>query len=133
MLSAVMVLKGFIAALAFSLASLFGCSKTTVPVSSAKSDSVAQAKVKDLGVLELTNHYETYVKFGPNRNCRIVPKMLDRRDIELTLTVESKSPDGRISGLSIVQLTGKPEQAFQVSIGDTDFSFTPEIADARSF
>jgi hypothetical protein len=128
-----MVLKSFIAMLAVSLASLFGCSKTAVPASTAKSSSATPALVKDLGVLELTNHYETNVKFGPNRNCRIVPKMLDRHDIELTLTVESKSPDGRISGLSIVQVTGKTEQPFQVSIGNTDFSFTPEIADARSF
>ena len=129
-----MVLKGIAAVLAFTLAGFSGCTKSAKPVASAKSADVAQApsNVKDLGVLQLTNHYETCVKFGPNRNCRIIPTMLDRHNVELTLTVESKSPDGKTSGLSVVQLMGKTLQPFQISIGDTDFSFTPQIADARN-
>jgi len=131
-----MILKGFIAAMALSLTGLFGCTKTVTQVSSAKSSAgaaVAPAKTKDLGMLELTNHCETSVAFGPHRNCRIVPKMIDRHNVLLTLTVESKSADGKIAGLSVVQVTGKAEQPFEIAIGDTDFSFTPEIADARHF
>lgn len=130
-----MVLKGIAAVLAFTLAGFSGCMKSAKPVASTKSADVAQtasSKVKDLGILQLTNHYETCVKFGPDRDCRIIPTMLDRHNVELTLTVESKSPDGTTSGLSIVQLTGKTLQPFQISIGDTDFSFTPQIADARN-
>jgi hypothetical protein len=131
-----MILKGFIAAMALSLTGLFGCTKTVTTASAAKSGpgaAVAPSKIKDLGVLELTNHFETNVAFGPHRNCRIVPKMIDRHDVLLTLTVESKSADGKIAGLSIVQVSGKTEQPFEIAIGDTDFSFTPEIADARQF
>jgi hypothetical protein len=131
-----MILKGFIAAMALSLTGLFGCTKTVTTASSAKSApgaTAAPSKIKDLGVLQLTNHYETSVSFGPHRNCRIVPKMIDRHSVLLTLTVETKSPDGKISGLSVVQVTGKSEQPFEIAIGDTDFSFTPEIADARHF
>ena len=125
-----MVLKGIAAVLAFTLAGFSGCTKPAKPVATAKGADVAQAapsKVNDLGVLQLTNHYETCVKFGPNRDCRIVPNMLDRHNVELTLTVETRSPDGKTSGLSIVQLTGKTQQPFEISIGDTDFSFTPAI------
>jgi hypothetical protein len=129
-----MILKGFIAAMALSLTGLFGCTKTVTTASSAKSGTgtnMAPSLIKDLGVLELTNHYETSVAFGPHRNCRIVPKMLDRHNVLLTLTVESKSADGKIAGLSVVQVTGRTQQPFEISIGNTDFSFTPEIADAR--
>lgn len=121
--------------MALSLTGFFGCTKAVTPASSAKSASgvaAAPSKIKDLGVLELTNHYETSVPFGPRHNCRIVPKMLDRHNVMLTLTVESKNADGKISGLSVMQVTGKSEQPFQISIGNTDFSFTPEIADARN-
>lgn len=130
-----MVLKGIIAMLAFTLAGFSGCTKSAAPAASAKKPATAEAapsKVKDLGILQMTNHYETCVKFGPDRNCRIVPKMLDRHDVQLTLTLESKSHDGKTSGLSVVQLTGKTQQAFEISIGDTDFTFTPQIADAQN-
>ena len=129
-----MILKGIIAMLAFTLAGFSGCTKSAAPAASVKKPATAAAapsKSKDLGVLQMTNLYETCVKFGPDHNCRIVPKMLDRHNIQLTLTLESKNHDGKTSGLSVVQLTGKTQQPFEISVGDTDFSFTPEIADAQ--
>jgi hypothetical protein len=129
-----MILKGIAAMLAFTLASFPGCTKSADPAASNKkpaTEQEASSKVKDLGILQMTNHYETCVKFGPNRDCRIVPKMLDRHNVQLTLTLESKSTNGNTSGLSVVQLTGKTQQTFEISVGDTDFSFTPQIADAK--
>ena len=126
-----MISKGIIAALAFSLASFFGCSKPATTATVAKSAPAAESKVMDLGVLQMTNHYETLVSFGPNRDCRIIPKMLSGHDVQLTLTLESKTPDGRTAGLSIVQIVGKTEEPFQISIGDTNFTFTPQIAEAN--
>jgi hypothetical protein len=122
-----MIVKGFIAAMTFSLAGFFGCSKPAA-VSSAKAPQVAQSKIKDLGVLTMTNHYETCVILDKNRDCRIVPKILGRSDVQLTLTLESKGTDGKPAGLSVVELTGNPQKQFEVSIGDTDFTFTPQIA-----
>ena len=129
-----MILKGIAAMLAFTLAGFSGCTKSVAPATSTKKATTAQAapsKVKDLGILEMTNLYETCVKFGTNSSCRIVPKMLDRHNVQLTLTVESKSHNGKTAGLSVVQLTGKTQQTFEISVGDTDFSFTPQIADAK--
>lgn len=125
-----MVLKGLITGLAVSLAGLFGCTKHAAQTAAPRDLPAADSREKDLGVVQLTNHYETCVAFGPGRDCRIVPKVIDRHNVELTLTVESKGPDGKISGFSVVQLMGNEEQPFQISIGGTNFSFTPQIAEA---
>jgi hypothetical protein len=125
-----MLLKSIIAAMTFSLAGLFGCSKST-PVSSTSSTNgtiAAQLAIKDLGVLQLTNHYETCVAVDSHRDCRIVPKMVSRHEVQLTLTLESKSVDGKISGLSIVQMDGDIQKPFQFSIGNKSYTFTPQIA-----
>lgn len=122
-----MLLKGIMAIAAISLAGLFGCSKPVTPATSASGSAVTQSKIKDLGVLQMTNNYETCLKFGTNRNARIIPRMLDRHNVQITLTVESKNTDGKVSGLSVVQMTGSEGQPFQISIGNTDFSFTPQI------
>jgi len=127
-----MIVKGFIAALAFTLAGFHGCSKSPPPVAAARpAPSAAPSKIKDLGVLQLTNHWETCVPFGPGRDCRIIPKLLDRHNVQLTLTLESKNSNGTISGLSVVQMTGDAQKQFEISIGDTDFTFIPQIADAQ--
>ena len=127
-----MVLKSLITAVTVFLTSLFGCSKSAAPASTVKNvpaqAQTTQSKVKDLGVLTMTNHYETLVKVDKDRDCRIVPNIVDRKNIQLTLTLESKSANGGTSGLSVVQLVGKPQDHFEVSIGDTDFTFTPQIA-----
>jgi hypothetical protein len=120
--------KNIITAITVFLAGLFGCSKSTAPVAATTSSAaVAQAKVKNLGVVPLTNHYETCLSFGAGKDCRIVPKVLDRNNVQLTLTLESKKPNGQISGLSVVQMVGDPRKPFEISIGGTDFTFTPQI------
>jgi hypothetical protein len=123
-----MLFKGILAVMAISsLAGLFGCNKPAAPVSTALAGATAQSKIKDLGILQMTNNYETCLKFGTNRDARIIPRMLDRHNIQITLTVESKAPGGKVAGLSVVQMTGSAGQPFQISIGDTDFSFTPQV------
>jgi hypothetical protein len=122
-----MVLKSVITGMAVSLAGFFGCSKTTAPATVAK--SAAESRIKDLGVLQMTNNYETCVSVGAGKDCRMVPKILDRSDIQITVTFESKRPDGRPTGFTVVQLQGKTAKPFEVSIGtNTDFTFTPQVA-----
>ncbi|HTV39481.1 MAG TPA: hypothetical protein VMF08_02825 [Candidatus Sulfotelmatobacter sp.] len=123
-----MVLKSLITGVAVSLAGFFGCSKSAAPATATKATSAAvQSSTKDLGILEMTNNYETCVSFGPGKDCRMVPKMLDRKNILITLTLESKKPDGKPSGLSVVELEGTVQKQFEVTIGNTDFTFTPQI------
>jgi len=122
-----MLFKGIITAITVFLAGLFGCSKSTVPASAASSATVAVSKTKDLGVVPMTNDYEICLSFGKGKDCRVVPKVLDHDNIQLTLTLESKGPDGRLSGLSVVQMVGSSRKPFEISIGGTDFTFTPQI------
>jgi len=123
-----MLLKSIITGIAVFLASFFGCSKTAAPASAASSAPVAsQSKIKDLGVVPMTNDYETCISFGAGRDCRIVPKLLGRNNIQLTLTIESKGPNGRTAGLSVVQVVGDARKPFEISLGGTDFTFTPQI------
>lgn len=117
--------------MSFSLAGLFGCSKPVTPASVAKGaapSTVTQSKIRDLGVVELTNHYETCVPIGAGQDCRMLPNLVGRRDLQLTLTLESKNANGQTSGLTIVQVSGSPEKPVEVSIGKTDFTFTPQVA-----
>ena len=127
-----MVLKCIIAAFTLSLPSFSGCTKASAPASSAPAPAVADSKVRDLGVLQMTNHYETMVPFGPGKKCRIVPNVLDHHNVRLTLTLESKTTNGIMSGLTIVEMEGDPQKQFQISVGDTNFTFTPQIAEAKN-
>lgn len=122
-----MVLKSVITGMAVSLAGFFGCSKAAGPATAAKANAAAESRVKDLGILQMTNNYETCVSVGAGKDCRMVPKILDRKDIQITVTFETKKPNGKTTGLSIVQLQGTSQKPFEVSIGDTDFTFTPQV------
>ncbi|MGH7941199.1 MAG: hypothetical protein ACREE6_11000 [Limisphaerales bacterium] len=126
---AFMVLKSLISSVALSIAGFFGCSKAAAPATAGKAPPAAQSSVKDLGILQMTNECETCVKMGAGKDFRLVPKILGRRDIEITVTFESKKPDGTPAGLSVVQLQGTGEKPFEVSIGtNTDFTFIPQVA-----
>lgn len=125
-----MVLKSLISSVALSLAGFFGCSKAAPPTTAGKgAPTTAQSTVKDLGILQMTNECETCIRMGAGKDFRLVPKVLGRKDIEITVTYESKKPDGTTAGLSVVQLQGTGEKPFEVSIGtNTDFTFIPQVA-----
>jgi hypothetical protein len=123
-----MVLKSVITSVAVSIGGFFGCSKAAAPATAAKAPA-AQSNVNDLGILQMTNNYETCVSLGAGKDCRLIPKILDRKNIQITVTYESKKPDGKTTGLSIVELQGTAEKPFEISIGNTDITFTPQVAE----
>jgi len=84
---------------------------------------------KNLGELELTNHYETCIQLGAGKSCTIKPNLIDRKDVQLTMALQAKSPDGKIAGLSVVQVTARPGQSFEVAVGDMNLTLTPRLAD----
>lgn len=85
------------------------------------------ANTKDLGEIELTNRFETCVNLGAGRSCSITPKLLDRDNLQLTMTLQSKQANGKTAGLIITQVTTRPGKPFEVAIGDMDITITPEI------
>jgi hypothetical protein len=81
----------------------------------------------DLGVVTLTNHSETCVALGSGRNCRFTPLMIDRHNVQLTLTVEATNGSGKMQDLSVTQVTTKTDEPFEVEVGEFSFSFTPKV------
>ena len=84
---------------------------------------------KNLGNLELTNHYETCVNLGAGKSCTIRPTLLGRSNLQLVMALESKNANGKVSGLSVVQVVTKTGQSFEVAVGDMNLTLTPKIAE----
>jgi hypothetical protein len=84
---------------------------------------------KNLGELELTNHYETCVQLGAGKSCTIKPNLIDRKDLQLTMALQSKNPDGKTAGLSVIQVVARPGESFEVAVGDMNLTLTPRLAD----
>ena len=109
------------------------CTKTPVVPQSARvaktNAPVAQSNIKDLGVIQLTNHYETEIDLGKGNSCTITPQLIDRRNLQLTLAFGSKNSAGRPTGLSVTRVTAQPDKPFDITVNDTDLTFTPKLAD----
>ena len=82
---------------------------------------------RDLGAVNLTNHYETCVALGAGKDCLLTPKMIDSHNVQLTLAVESKTAKGRIHDLSITQVVTRSGKPFEVAVGEFNFSLTPIV------
>jgi hypothetical protein len=96
---------------------------TTTIVTSAQSSTN-----RNLGNLELTNHYETCVNLGAGKSCTIKPILLDRHDLQLTMSLESKGTNGRTKGLSVVQFVTKTGASFEVAVGGMNLTLTPILS-----
>ncbi|MGA2245635.1 MAG: hypothetical protein ABSH48_11590 [Verrucomicrobiota bacterium] len=82
---------------------------------------------RDLGEVSLTNRFETSVSLGKGATCLLTPLMIDNRTVQLTVTVESRNPNGRIHDLAIAQVVTPSGQPFDVAVGDFSFSLTPNV------
>jgi len=82
----------------------------------------------DLGTVNLTNHFETCVLLGSGNDCVLTPNVIDSHNVQLTVTVESKKPNGKIRGLSITQVVAQSGKPFEVAVGDFNFSLTPVVS-----
>ena len=109
------------------------CSKAKVPAAQARAPianlaaSSGSSTNKNLGELELTNHYETCVILGAGKSCTIRPIRIDRSNLQLTMALESKNTDGQVNGLSVVQIVTKSGQPFEVAVGDLNLKLTPRL------
>jgi len=83
---------------------------------------------KDLGVLPLSNHISTTVTLGKNKECTITPTLLKSGNIQIILAMETTGADGRPQGMNVARVLAKPGEPFDVSIGDMNLAFTPQIA-----
>ena len=121
---------------AISLSGLipWSCSKTpatpqTALVTKTNATTASVSKIKDLGVIQLTNRYETEINLGQGKSCTIKPQLLDRHNLQLTLSFGSRSPDGRPTGLCVARVIAQPNQPFDITVNDEDLTFTPKLAE----
>jgi hypothetical protein len=82
----------------------------------------------DLGAVSLTNHLDTCVSLGGNRDCLVTPVVIDKNSVQLTVQVESKNANGRVHDFAVTQVVAKPGKAVEVAVGDYSFSLTPTLA-----
>ena len=101
---------------------------TNTAAADANVAAITPENTRDLGELDLTNHYDTCVYLGEGRSCTISPKILDRGNLQLTLTLQSKQTNGKTAGLVVTRVTTRPGKPFEVAIGDMDITITPQIA-----
>jgi hypothetical protein len=117
---------------AFSMSWLpLSCSKTSPPQAKASSTNQVAANPanqKNLGELALTNHIETCVNLGAGKSCTITPTLLDHKNLQLVMALESKKSDGKTTGLSVVQVVTQPGESFDVTVGDLKITLTPDVA-----
>jgi hypothetical protein len=116
-----------------SLSGLLPSSCTKTPAAAQRAQTtvtnaaVAQSKTRDLGVIQLTNHYETEIDLGTGKSCTITPRLLDRRELQLTLSFGTKNAAGRPTGLSVTRVTAQPDQPFDITVNDMALTFTPKV------
>jgi len=118
---------------AISLSGLLpsSCSKTPASPQHAQvagtNAAATLSKTKDLGIIQLTNHYETEIDLGKGESCTIIPQLLDRHDLQLTLSFGTKNAAGKPTGLSVTRVTAQPDKPFDITVNDMDLAFTPRL------
>jgi hypothetical protein len=83
---------------------------------------------KDLGVLPLSDHVSTTVSLGNNTQCTLTPTMLKSGNLQIILAMETTSIHGKLQSVNVARVLAHPGEPFNVSIGDLDLAFTPQIA-----
>jgi len=111
------------------------CTKAKIPAAQSHAPAATLANSsgsstnRDLGTLEMTNHYETLVNLGEGRSCTIKPNRLERGSLQLTLSLESKDTNGKIKDFSVVQVVGKKGKSIEVAVGTMNLTLTPLLAE----
>jgi hypothetical protein len=90
----------------------------TVPVPS---------RTRDLGVVQLTNHFETTIQLGGGKSCTITPHLIDPRHLQLTMVLESRMPGGKTRGLNVMKVISQPDQQFEVDFSSLNLTLTPQL------
>ena len=82
-----------------------------------------------LGDVTLTNHNETCLRLATGETCTLTPRMLDQRNVQLTLAVESKNDYGETHNFAVTQIVTESGKTLQVAVGDLDLIFTPRVTE----
>jgi hypothetical protein len=97
-------------------------------ISQSSASSNNSLNKKNLGVLPLSNHISTTVNLGKNRECTITPTLLQSGNLQIILAMETTDAAGRPQNMNVARVLARPGEPFDVSIGDMNLAFTPQLA-----
>src|SRR5690242_12420422 len=90
--------------------------------------ATSSLRKKDLGVLPLSDHVSTTVSLGNNTQCTLTPTLLKGGNLQIILAMETTSINGKLKSVNVARVVTHPGEPFNVSIGDLDLAFTPQVA-----
>lgn len=82
-----------------------------------------------LGDVNLTNHAETWVRISPTKQCMFTTKMVDRKNAQITVALESRRTNSKVPDLAVTQITTRADQPLEIAFGGCSLAFTPHIAE----
>ena len=99
---------------------LAGCSKTP---------AVQPAlKVKDLGIVKVSDGILTHHDLGGSRGCVITPTILKSNSVSLAIIIQETNSAGVVQPVATTKVDIKPGKTNQISIGDNfDIRLMPQI------
>lgn len=83
---------------------------------------------RDLGEIALTNKNERCIQLGGGKDCIILPKLVDSKNAELTVTYETRTPAGQIHDMIVAQVDAKVGEPTEVTLGDFEMTLKPDIS-----
>jgi hypothetical protein len=86
------------------------------------------SSIRDLGEVALTNHYERCIQLGGGKECIFLPQLVDKKNAELTVTYESRTPAGQIHDMIVAQVDAKIGEPTEVTLGDFQMTLKPDIS-----
>jgi hypothetical protein len=109
------------------------CHKTA-PVKKATPSAVAAIGTngvvsanRDLGEISLTNHNDTCLWLPTGESFTLTPKLLDKHNVQITLSLESKNDYGETHNFAVTQVIAQPGKPLEVAVGDLNLTFTPRV------
>ena len=111
-----------------------GCHKTApapTPTNDAPATNSAtqtDPKIRNLGVITLTNRAETGLHLTNGEDCLFETKMIDGQNMQISLAIESRNDFGETRNFAATQFTTQPGKHIQVAVGDLKVNFTPLLS-----
>ena len=106
------------------------CHKVATPE---KSPSIVitttNSSERNLGEISLTNHNETCLRLATGESCTLTPKMLDKRNVQIVLALESKNDYGETHDFAVTQVVAQTGKPLEVAVGNLNLTFTPRGTD----
>jgi hypothetical protein len=101
--------------------------KATATVTVSTNATEAKSFKRVLGEIALTNHNDTCVLFSTGESFTLTPKMLDKQNVQITLSVESKDDYGDTRDFAVTRIMAQPGKQMEVAIGTYNLSFIPQV------